>query len=113
MKLRIDGDSLRIRVSEDELAAFQRDGRVEDKTRFGPGMALTYCLVRDQSTTDPRADLNGGAIHIRLPADACNTWCTSDEEAIQGRQAIGGDQQLDIVVEKDLSWFKRNKRVGG
>lgn len=113
MKLRIDGDNLRIRVSEDELVAFHRDGRLEGKLRFGPGMALTYCLVRDQSATDPRADLNGGAIHIRLPTDACNSWCTSDEEAIQGQQAIGGDARLDIVVEKDFSWFKRMKRVGG
>ncbi len=112
MKLRIEGDNLRIRVSEDELATFQRHGRLEDKTRFGPGMALTYCLVRDRSTTDPRADLSGGAIHIRLPAEDCYTWCTTDEEAIEGRQAIGGDQRLDIAVEKDFSWFKRNK-VGG
>lgn len=112
MKLRIEADSLRIRVSEGELAAFQRDGRLEDKARFGPGIALTYCLVRDQSTTDPRANLDGGAIHIRLPADACDTWCTSDEETIHGRQAIGGDEQLDITVEKDFSWFKRKKRVG-
>ena len=113
MKLRIEADSLRIRVSEDELAAFERDGRLEDKTRFGPGMALTYCLVRDRSATDPRADLEGGTIHIRLPVEDCNTWCTSDEEAIQGRQAIGGEEQLDIAVEKDFSWFKRKKRVGG
>ena len=113
MNLRIEGDSLRVRASQEELTTFQRDGRLADKLRFGPGMALTYCLVRDQSATDPRADLNGGAIHIRLPTDACNSWCTSDEEAIQGQQAIGGDARLDIVVEKDFSWFKRKKQVGG
>ena len=113
MKLRIEGESLRIRVSEDEFAAFQRAGRLEDRTGFGPGTALTYCLVRDESVADPRADLDGCAIHIRLPAEACNAWFASDDEAIQGRQAIAGDGHLDIAVEKDFSWFKTKKRERG
>jgi hypothetical protein len=46
MKIRIQGNSLRLRVSRSELAHFQAGGRVEETIRFAeaPEAKLTYAL---------------------------------------------------------------------
>jgi hypothetical protein len=48
MKLRIQGNSIRLRVSRSELAAFVETGRLEETVYFGPQVetSLTYALVR-------------------------------------------------------------------
>jgi hypothetical protein len=46
MKLRIKGNSLRLRVSRSELAHLQAGGRIEETIRFAeaPEAKLTYAL---------------------------------------------------------------------
>ena len=52
MKLRIKGNSLRLRVSRTELERFQAEGRVEETVQFtaAPEANLTYAL---ESTPEP------------------------------------------------------------
>ena len=47
MKLRIRGDSIRIRVSQGELREFAERGQVRDTVHFGGGVGLTYALESD------------------------------------------------------------------
>ncbi len=49
MKLRIKGDSLRLRLTQGEVTALDTGGVVEEKVRFGGGAALIYRLRRDCS----------------------------------------------------------------
>ncbi len=102
MKLRIKGDSLRLRLTQGEVSLLGETGAVEDRVRFGPGAALVYRLRRDPAASDVRATFVNGAVEVRVPEKTALAWCTSDEVTLSGTQAAAADAELRIVVEKDF-----------
>ena len=50
MKLRIHGNSLRLRLSQSEVAQFSKTGFVEDSIQFAPGASFAYALESLSST---------------------------------------------------------------
>jgi hypothetical protein len=103
MKLRIKGDSLRLRLTQSEVHALAEQGTVEDRVRFGAGAALTYRLKRDPGAASISARYADGAVEVRLPERAALGWCSSNEVTLQGAQPAAPDAELRIVVEKDFA----------
>src|SRR4029453_15203731 len=103
MKLRIRGDSIRIRVSQGELSEFAERGQVRDTVHFGGGVGLTYALESDSSAREPRAAFGDGTIPVLLPAAVVQRWAGSNQVSIEGRQAIDGPEPLRILIEKDFA----------
>ena len=101
MKLRIKGDSLRLRLTQGEVQQLGENGSVEDRVRFGAGTALTYRLKRDAASSDIGATFANGTVEIRLPEKAALTWCRTDEVTLSGSQPAAQGAELRIVVEKD------------
>jgi hypothetical protein len=101
MKLRIKGDSLRLRLTQGEVRQLGETGSVEDRVRFGAGAALTYRLKRDVGSSDMRASFANGTVEIRLPEKAALAWCQTDDVTLAGSQPAAADAELRIVVEKD------------
>jgi len=105
MKLRMRGDSLRLRLTRSEVEVFERDGRVEDAVRFGPGVALVYSLERSPDGV-LSATMEGGRVAVRVPAAMAETWCRTDEVGMEAEQVIGEGESLRILVEKDFTCLK-------
>jgi hypothetical protein len=103
MKLRIKGDSLRLRLTQGEVSALEKQGVVEDRVRFGGGAALTYRLRRDPAAGAISASYTDGTLEVRLPERAALAWCASNEVTLQGAQPAAADAELRIVVEKDFA----------
>ncbi len=102
MKLRIRGNSIRIRVSQTELSSIADDGQVEETIQFSPDARLRYGLaVTDDGA--PRVSYEGNRILIRLPRAAVQRWLAPDQVGIESAQAIGAGEQLKILVEKDFT----------
>jgi hypothetical protein len=99
MKLRIRGNSLRLRLSQREVTQLEQDGRVEDSIAFGP-TKLTYVL-----TTSPVAQMGAtyedSRIVVTLPKERAQTWTASEEVGVEH-----DDGALRILVEKDWSCLK-------
>ena len=70
MKLRIKGDSLRLRLTQGEVRQLGETGSVEDRVRFGAGAALTYRVKRDIASSDMHATFTNNTIKIHLPEKA-------------------------------------------
>ncbi len=75
MKLRIRGNSVRLRLTRGEVEDFDREGRVEDAAQFGPGARLAYALERAM-VGRLSARLEAGTVVARghaaiLPRDHC------------------------------------------
>jgi hypothetical protein len=102
MKLRIKGDSVRLRLTQAEVAALAKDGRVEDRVRFGPGRALSYRIAADESARELAASFEDSAIEVRIPPGAAREWCLGDSVTLAGTQPNPGIG-LRIVVEKDFA----------
>lgn len=105
MKLRIRGNTLRLRVSKSELATVQKRGSVQDAIRFGPRARLVYRL---EVAGDDRfgAELTGASIIVRAPRAAVAKWGRDEEVSMRGKQRIGGGKTLAILVEKDFECLK-------
>ncbi|HSG65808.1 MAG TPA: hypothetical protein VLD39_12440, partial [Gammaproteobacteria bacterium] len=66
MKLRIRGNSIRLRLSPDDLATLVRSGAVEDSVSFPGGQRLRYRLESARAD-EGRAELAGPAIIVQFP----------------------------------------------
>lgn len=103
MKLRISGDSLRFRLTGEEVRTLAEQGSIEERVRFGEGANLVYSLRLDPAAASITASYAGGAIDIRLPQRAALAWCESVEDVtLAGTQPATSDTPLSIVVEKDF-----------
>lgn len=103
MKLRIRGDSLRLRLMRGEVDAMARAGAVEETIHFAPDAALVYRLEASDEVERPVATFDGRRLCVVLPRAAVAHWAGSDEVGIRAGQAIAGERQLTILVEKDFA----------
>jgi hypothetical protein len=102
MKLRIKGDSLRIRLTQGELKQFVDEGRVEDRIHFGPRRALAYRLAIDPKASQLAASFNEDAIEVRVPEKSARHWSDTNLITLEATQSEGG-VDLKIFVEKDFA----------
>jgi hypothetical protein len=106
MKLRIRGNSIRMRVSTTELAKIAETGKAEDTLRFSSDQSLRYGIeVRPSGAVT--AAFAAGAILISLPKARLDLWIRPNEVSVEGSQPIGGGKVLQIVLEKDVGPARR------
>ena len=98
MKLRIRGNSLRLRLSQREVAQLSQEGLVEDAIAFGPSK-LTYVLTTSDGDRIG-ATYESNRIVVTLPKKRAADWASTDEVGIEEK----GD--LHVLVEKDWSCLK-------
>ena len=103
MKLRVLGDSIRLRVSQTELAAIGERGRVSDSVCFPNGSRLVYTLNRDDAAEALSATFADNEITVVLPANAVDEWVHSDLVALHGSQNLSGQGELKLLIEKDFA----------
>jgi hypothetical protein len=96
MKLRIHGNSLRLRLNQAEVAQFSKTGFFEDSIEFSPGARLTYALESSTSVRAPKAIYRDGALRIQVPHQLGLEWCTTE------RTGFSGGEHVSITVEKDF-----------
>jgi hypothetical protein len=101
MKLRIRGNSVRLRVSQSEVKALAERGYTEDCTRFAPGVELTYRLAVVPAGA-VRALLTGSTVEVGIPRAELERWLAPSEVTIRAEQPIGSGERLSILVEKDF-----------
>lgn len=101
MKLRILGNSVRLRVSQAEMSRIRSEGVVRQHVEFGPGRRLAYEL---RTVTGGRvsASFDDECIRVTLPLAVAERWQEPDEVTISGEQELPGGERLKILVEKDF-----------
>lgn len=102
MKLRIKGNSLRLRLTRPEVARLGAGDPVEESTEFSPDQILRYKIQPDESRDALTASFESGLALVVVPASQLRQWATSDDVGIYG--AAGA---LRIEVEKDFRCLTR------
>jgi hypothetical protein len=102
MKLRIQGDSLRLRLTRSEVAGLHTSGAIEEIAHFVGGRGLTYGIRKFAGGDAIRAELTDDAITVHVPAGVAEAWATSDEVGMTAR-----DGTLRIAIEKDFRCLTR------
>ena len=113
MKLRLEDNTLRLRLSEAEVQTFAATGHVAAATHFSPnpGQQLSYALERRAAPT-PAHEMTGpemptlryapGQITVLVPAALADEWTGTSRNGFSGEISITETQKLRILVEKDL-----------
>ncbi|MGH8298116.1 MAG: DUF7009 family protein [Steroidobacteraceae bacterium] len=100
MKLRIKGDSLRLRLTQGEMRALTERGEVEDRINFPGGATLRYRLRIDDKNTEILVSYRSNIIDIIVPQSISQRWCDTDLVTLSASQPSAAGE-LRIVLEKD------------
>lgn len=116
MKLRIKGDSIRMRLTQTEVSTFGETGVIEDRVRFAPEQALIYRLQREEQGA-LRARLQGNALTVFVPDVIAGQWVGTQQVGFRGEVPLESSESskssesgvarydgdvLRILVEKDF-----------
>jgi hypothetical protein len=98
MKLRIQGNSLRLRLTQKEVAELRARGRVGSLVEFSPGQELIYLLEGSRHAKSVTAAFDGQAIRVTVPAHVLTEWADSNQVSIETSSSAG----LHLLIEKDF-----------
>ena len=101
MKLRIMGNTLRLRLSQGEVEKLGKDGTVSDATVFPGEMALTYTL-ESSPLNSMDCSLSDNTILLSIPEATVNEWVNSEMVGFNKEFDLGNSSILSILVEKDF-----------
>jgi hypothetical protein len=102
VKLRLRGDSLRLRLTRGEVQQLAQSGSVEERVRITPTQVLVYRLKRTKSAATLGASFVNGEVEIQVPVSIAREWCATELVTLAHVQSHG-EVQLRIVVEKDYA----------
>ena len=101
MKLRIRGDSIRLRLKRGEVEQLATGASIVEETHF-PDAVLTFRL--DVSENDnAAASFNNGSLVVSLPKSRVQNRAGNDEVSLVAEQKLAGDGSLSVLIEKDFS----------
>jgi len=103
VKLRVRGDTLRLRLTRGETEAIGRGEPVAETTRFPDGTSLRYELVPAATRAARQvAGVNGTRICIEIPRGDAAAWADSNEVGLTGDGPFRVGP-LSVLVEKDFA----------
>src|ERR1700759_477930 len=102
MKLRIKGNSLRLRVSRSEVARLLAGDCLEDTIHFAPEASakFTYALQQEPLVSRPSVQYAGNKVRFLIPAEQAHEWGIPDQVGIAEDISLGGIGTLALLIEK-------------
>ena len=104
MKLRIRGNTLRLRLTRGEVDAIGTGASVVETTEFPNGATLTYALAVAGEALQATQTTAGNdvSIEVAVPPRLASHWAGSDEVGLDGEEPIKAGP-LAILIEKDFT----------
>jgi hypothetical protein len=105
VKLRIKGNSLRLRVTRSDLVSFLTSGSIDETIHFTPDKdaLLTYVLRHEPSAVAATVEYKPTEVVVILPTADARTWADSNRVGIYAKLNLGVHGELELVVEKDFA----------
>ena len=101
MKLRLRGNSIRVRLTQAEVNALDQNGCCEDAAEFG-SMLTPRLVYRVEAASRPSAGMSVSGldtvVKVTLPRTEIATWANGSDVGIYFEEPWG----LKVAVEKDF-----------
>jgi hypothetical protein len=101
MKLRICGDSIRLRLKIGEVERIAAGESIVETTHL-PDSKLTYGLEVSENG-GMAATFSDGKLIVTLPKADAKQWASSDEVSLASEQSLADACTLSLLVEKDFT----------
>ena len=105
MKLRVRGNSVRLRLTRSEVARFAELGSVEERVEFGlePHQQLVYALQSLPEIAETKAAFESNRLTVFVPKNKAEQWAQTNQVGIETEQILSEGKQLRILIEKDFA----------
>jgi hypothetical protein len=103
VKLRIQGNSIRLRLRQPEVQRLVVEGRLDQSTHFGGDVSFAYALETNANASHVSARFAKNRLTVVIPKNVATDWATSAQVSIKSSQRIDeAGATLSILVEKDF-----------
>jgi len=106
MKLRIKGNSIRLRLSKPEVEKLAIDAYLEECTSFADNI-LVYTLQSVAGIHELSASFDGDKISVFIPENFTKDWVVNDVIGLDASMHVSGNESLYILVEKDFKCLEK------
>jgi hypothetical protein len=101
MKLRIKGNSLRIRLTKTEVSKLSETGYLEELTSF-PGNRFVYALQKADDIEVLSATFINNKITVFVPHSFINDWPGNNVVGLDTKIPLTETESLYLLIEKDF-----------
>jgi hypothetical protein len=105
MKLRIKGNSLRLRLGRSEVARLAQGERLEERVQFTPDDDTTLIYGLEQASGIDKMQLRYKPMDVTvLVSDLLVArWAANEQVGLYDSLNLGSGRTLDLLVEKDFA----------
>lgn len=97
------GNTIRLRLTQSEVAKFADTNVIEEIIEFGGGKKLIYAIESAAEIEVMNARFENGRISIFVPQEVARQWTNSNQTGIKAEQNIGSNKVLRLLIEKDFA----------
>jgi hypothetical protein len=101
MKIRIKGNTIRVRCTNDEISKIASGETVVNTTVFSPIDRMVFSISQWNLSVFG-AELKSSTTHISIPSELLISWTPNSELSIEGVVENGLEPGLKILIEVDL-----------
>ena len=101
MKLRIKGNSIRLRLTKSGVHQFSETGVFEEKTSFG-NTALVYRLQSAEGPDKLSASFENNVVTVFMDKQLASAWFASEDIGYKHIFKTSDDNEIFLLVEKDF-----------
>lgn len=101
MKLRIKGNSVRIRLTKTEVNTIATTGYLEEETVFGNNK-FVYALQKVEEGNELSAAFEGNKITLFVPSALTSGWPQNDVVGFEATMLLPDNKSLYLLLEKDF-----------
>lgn len=105
MKLRLKGNSIRLRVTRSELARLQAGEHIQETIRFSaaPNATLTYVLKGGSHSQPVTTVFVDQQITVSVSLDQLTSWSGEHQVGIYASLPVDEAIVLEVSIEKDFA----------
>lgn len=101
MKLRIEGNTVRIRLSKAEVEKLTTSKYIEERTSFG-NIIFVCALQSKQRGKELTADFDGNKMTMFVPLALLKDWATNEVTGFEAQMKVSATESLHLLLEKDF-----------
>ena len=109
MKLRIKGNTIRLRLLRSEVERLCSADIVSEEIRFGTAtdQALKYSIAASDGIEEVTVQFSDNQILVLLPESVAMNWTGGDDVGIEASIDVGNYTELSVLIEKDFECVGR------
>jgi len=110
MKLRMKGNSLRLRVTPAEVKQLLRDGAIREHLQLTPDPRerFTYAISSSLSEATTTVTYHSGNITVSVPNAQLTYWACGEDVGVYADLTLGDGRALSVAIEKDFACLDRS-----